>query len=512
MRNPLLLSAFALCLSLSSAKQERPNIIYIIADDMGYGDVSALNPESKIQTPHLDHMAAEGMVFTDAHSSSSVCTPTRYNVMTGRYNWRTKLQRGVVNGYEPPLIEADRLTIANLLQENGYNTAMIGKWHLGMNHPFAEPPASYKKNLKNLVINWDQPLTGTPTCNGFDYFWGHNASLDFPPYNYIENDRYQSQNLRYVDKKLMKSELGITKGFRPGWIADNFDPFETLDEFYDRSAEYILKADKDTPFFLYIPLTSPHTPIIPTSEWKGKSGLGDYGDFVMQTDAGVGQILSALDAAGITENTLILFTADNGCSPAADIDALIAQGHFPNYIYRGAKADIWEGGHRVPHIVRWPAAIKAGTQTDRLTVLGDIVATAADIIATDLPADGAEDSVSFLPTLIGKTEETAATRAIVNHSISGQFAIRTPEWKLIFTAGSGGWSKPKDKDAAKQGLPKFQLYNMIKDPQETTNLYTQFPEVEKRLYDTLMEFIENGRSTPGPKLENDVPVAFSATL
>ena len=236
-----------------------------------------------------------------------------------------------------------------------------------------------------------------------------------------------------------KDHLGIPSGFRTGPIADNFDPFQTLDEFCDRTAEYIRKHDGSKPFLVYVPLASPHTPIIPTKEWQGKNELGAYGDFVMQTDAGVGRILDALDEKGYAENTIVIFTADNGCSRAANITDMQKKGHFPSHVYRGSKADIWEGGHRVPHLVRWPAQIKAGSKSDRLTVLGDIVATMADILEADLPSDAAEDSVSFYPALQGKEKDPKGLhRGIINHSISGQFAIRTLKWKLIFAPGSAG--------------------------------------------------------------------------
>ncbi|MEM9399718.1 MAG: arylsulfatase [Verrucomicrobiota bacterium] len=475
---------------------EKPNLVYILTDDQGYGDVSALNPESKIKTPYIDQLAQEGIIFTDAHTSSSVCTPTRYNVLTGRYNWRTHLKKSVLNGYGTPLIAEDRLTLASLLRSHGYQTAMIGKWHLGMELPFIGNPKG-----KNPAIDWAQPIKRTPTSNGFDYFWGHGASLDFPPYVYIENDRYTSTNVATKSK----TDLGIKGLFRTGPIADNFDPFQTLDEFCNRSADYIRNWDGKKPFALYVPVTSPHTPIIPTNEWKGKSGIGDFGDFVMQTDAGVGRIMKAIEERGVADNTIVIFTSDNGCSPQADFEALEAKGHFANHIYRGAKADIWEGGHRVPHIIRWPAKIKPGSSTDRLTVLGDIVATMADIIGAELPDDAAEDSVSFLPAILGQSDPAKEHKAIINHSVQGVFAVRTPEWKLIFGPGSGGWSKPTDKQAEKQGLPRYQLYNMKDDPREKNNLYESQPEVVKELTRIATEIVVNGRSTSGAPQSNDTP-------
>jgi len=491
----------------SDVLAEKPNLIYILTDDQGYGDVSALNPEGKIRTPNIDRLAAQGMTFTDAHSSSSVCTPTRYQLLTGRYNWRTHLKSGVLEGYDGPLIAEDRLTWASLLQEHGYQTAMIGKWHLGMELPITQTRHEEFKRGDRIIkrthyeVDWSKPIGRTPTSNGFDTFWGHGSSLDFPPYLYIENDRYTSQS---VTKK-NATHFGIKKGFRPGWIADNFNPWTTLDEFRDRGADYVRTWDGKKPFALYVALTSPHTPIIPSEAWKGKSGLGDYGDFVMQTDAVVGAILEAIDARGIADNTIVVFAADNGCSPAAGVEALASKGHKVSHIYRGTKADIFEGGHRVPHIVLWPGKIKPGSTTDRLTVLGDIVATMADVIGVELPTDAAEDSRSFYPALLGESDPKKEHAAIINHSVAGIFAVRTREWKLAFCPGSGGWSDPKDDQAREAGLPPYQLYDMANDPGETTNLYEQRPEIVDQLTRLATDIVKKGRSTPGESQPNDTP-------
>ncbi|MHC5068404.1 MAG: sulfatase family protein [Planctomycetota bacterium] len=477
---------------------ERPNIVYILADDLGYGDVSCLNPEGKIATPHIDRLAAEGMAFIDAHTSSSVCTPTRYNVLTGRYSWRTHLKTFVLNGYGEPLISEDTQTIGGILQAAGYDTAMIGKWHLGMGLPITGPGTGPDK--KQPTVDYSAPLTRTPTSNGFDYFWGIVASLDFPPYNYIENERYLSTNVKWGDRKT----LGIQSGFRAGPIADNFDPFTTLDEFCDRSAAYIRNHSGEAPFFLYLPLTSPHTPIIPTEEWRGKSGIGAYGDFVMQTDAGVGRVLAAIDDKGIADNTIVIFTADNGCSGAAGFPELLAQGHNPSGQLRGHKTDIWDGGHRVPHLVRWPAAVAAGSTCDRLTVLGDIVATAAELVGHDLAADEGVDSRSFLASLRGlEPDPLTEHEAIIHHSVKGMFAIRTPRWMLAFCPGSGGGSAPKDDVAREQGLPEYQLYDMDADLAQQTNLIAQEPSVVAELSAMATRIVQQGRSTPGPAQAND---------
>ena len=306
---PLLLTLLCSAGMAAQAAAEKPNIVYILADDLGYGDVHCLNPErGEIATPNMDQLAAQGMVFTDAHSSSSVCTPTRYGILTGRYNWRTKLQRSVLWGFSQPLIAKDRLTVAGFLKGQGYNTAAIGKWHLGLGlrTPDGKPTNGMKAPTDG--VDWKSPITDTPVHHGFDYFYGIAASLDMPPYIYIENDRFVGA-------------ATATKEFHPnrkGPAEPDFDAVDVLPTIGRKSVEYIRQQKADKPFFMYIALTAPHTPIVPTKEWETKSGLGPYGGFVMQADATVGQIVDAVDAAGFGDNTLIVVTSDNGCSKAAD--------------------------------------------------------------------------------------------------------------------------------------------------------------------------------------------------
>ena len=481
------------CLSTSAA--DKPNILYILADDLGYGDVHALNPKrGKIATPHLDRLAAEGMVFTDAHSGSSVCTPTRYGILTGRYAWRSSLVSGVLGGMSPPLIEPGRLTVAAMLKGQGYHTACIGKWHLGLGWAKWDDPAERKKH-PGWPHDFSKPLQQGPTARGFDTFYGISASLDMPPYAWIDNDR------------LTALPTASKTWIREGPADPAFEAVDVLPGLTRKAVELINgRKQDDKPIFLYLPLASPHTPILPTAEWKGKSGLGDYGDFVMQTDACVGEILDALEKSGLAENTLIVFTSDNGCSPAAEIEALEKQGHFPHGELRGTKADIWEGGHRVPFLVRWPAKVKAGTSSNSLVCLTDLMATAAELSGATLPDNAAEDSFSFLADLSGsgKTQR----RSIVHHSIHGQFAIREGSWKLAFCPGSGGWSKPGDKEARAAGMPALQLYDLAKDIGEKENLQASRPDQVQRLTGVLEEIVAKGRSTPGPNRDNDKPVDF----
>jgi arylsulfatase A len=466
--------------AVQAADLSKPNIIFILCDDLGYGDVRCLNPQRcKIATPQIDKMAAEGMTFTDAHSSSSVCTPTRYAIMTGRYNWRTKLQSGVLNGYSEPLIAKDRLTVAAMLKQQGYTTACIGKWHLGMGIPKDEP---------------SPVITDGPTTRGFDNYFGISASLDMPPFAYIENDRF-TEPLTTTKKWL-----------REGAAAESFEATDVLPKLTQKAVEFIAgQAKNEKPFFIYMPLNSPHTPIVPSKAWQGKSSVGDYGDFVMETDWALGEVLAALDKAGIGDNTLVIFTSDNGCSKAAGIPDLQKQGHYPSGDLRGSKADIFDGGHRIPFIARWPAKAKAGSRCEQPILQLDLIATCADLAGFTLPANVGEDSVSFLPLLLGK-DQTPSRTAVVHHSINGSFAIRQGKWKLELCADSGGWSDPTPNSSDAKGLPDTQLYDLSTDLAESKNLQAEHPEEVARLTKLLEEIVTNGRSTPGPQQANDAEI------
>ena len=454
---------------------EKPNIVYILCDDLGYGDVQCLNPErGKIKTPHLDRLASQGMTFTDAHSGSSVCTPTRYGLLTGRYAWRSRLQSGVLDGYVAPLIAADRLTVPSFLKQQGYHTACIGKWHLGFTIAGADKKGGGKGKGEGApvgAITHDGPMT-----RGFDEFFGfHHA-------------------------RMMKSV------FEQDRVTQLMEPIDMLPTLAAKaSAQVTERAKSGQPFFLYLPLNSPHTPIVPSKKWQGKSGLGDYADFVMETDWAIGEVLAALDTAGVANKTLVIATSDNGCSPAANTDKLEVQGHFASAQLRGYKADIWDGGHRVAFLARWPDRLKAGSQSAQLVCHTDLMATCAEILGVKLPDDAGEDSVSILPALMGK--EIAPLRAaVVHHSISGKFAVRQGNWKLELCAGSGGWGKPGDAEATKQGLPDVQLYDLSTDVAESKNLQAEHPDVVARMTKILEQQIANGRSTPGAKQKNDAAI------
>ncbi len=489
----------------NSGSKNLPNIIYIMADDQGFGDVSALNPDSKIPTPNIDRIANGGMIFADGHSSSSVCTPTRYSVLTGRYHWRTHLQKGVLGGFSKPLISPGRTTVASLLKQHGYKTACIGKWHLGWDWPLKDGgTANDEGNFSGGFdggwnVDYTAEIKNGPCDLGFDTFFGISASLDMPPYVYVR-DRTPTE------------PATVEKAFhRKGPAAASFEAVDVLPTITEEAVKFINEQAKtDQPFFLYFPLNAPHTPIVPTGQWEGKSGINKYGDFTMQVDWTVGQILQAIDDNQIAENTLVIFTTDNGCSPAAKIPELEAAGHDQNYIYRGHKADIFEGGHRVPFVVRWPGKIKPGSRTNQLVGQIDLLATAAEIVGAKVDTNSGEDSVSFLPVLLG-TATQPIRNSIVSQSIGGQFAIRDGDWKLCLCPGSGGWSDPKPGSAALANMPTMQLYNLADDPGETNNLVDADPERVTRMKAMLRQIIDNGRSTPGPQLKNDVDVVNGQT-
>ncbi len=485
------------CLAVGAAEPPRPNIIYLLCDDLGYGDVRALNPErGKIATPNFDRLAREGLVFTDAHSGSSVCTPTRYGILTGRYAWRTRLQSGVLFGLSAPLIAPGRLTVPALLKQSGYRTACFGKWHLGLGWTGTTTDAG---DLKGGKVDYTKPLTDGPLTHGFDTFFGISGSLDMPPFVWIEGDR------------LTERPTATKKWLREGPAGPSFEAVDVLPALTRRTVEaigaYAAEARAGKPFFLYVPFASPHTPILPSPEWQGRSGLSPYADFVMQNDACVGEILAALDKHGLARDTLVILTSDNGCSPAADVKGLERLGHYPSAHYRGYKADIWEGGHRVPFICRWPARVRAGSKSAQLVCLTDLLATCAELTGQRLPSQAGEDSFSFLPALLG--EDSLASRdAVIHHSINGMFAIRQGMWKLELCPGSGGWCEPRDPAARKAGLPEAQLYDLSADPSETRNLLASRPEQVARLTRLLERAVAEGRSTPGAPQTNDVTVTL----
>jgi arylsulfatase A len=485
---------FLYLLSWQVFAQIKPNIVFILADDMGYGDVGAFNKQCQIKTPNLDKMATSGLVFTDAHSSSAVCTPTRYGILTGRYNWRSPLKSGVLTEYGSPLIPQSRTTMASMLKKQGYKTACIGKWHLGFNWATTDG-LKPTDNIEKCNLDYTKAITGGPVDVGFDYFFGIDAP-NYPPFCFMENRQLQGNPSHFY---AVRYDLDC----RAGHGVKNWKMEAILPELRTKTVKFIENAaDSSAPFFLYLPLTAPHTPIVPSTPFLGQSGLNKYADFVMEVDNFVGVVMAALQKKGILDNTIVVFTSDNGCSPQADFSYLKEKRHNPNYFFRGHKADIFEGGHHVPLIVQWPKKIKPNQSCKQTICLNDFMATFAQISHYSLSDNEAEDSYNLLPLFLKPNSSRPIREATVHHSINGSFTIRQGDWKLILCAGSGGWSFPKPgKEEA--GLPKIQLYNLKKDIAEQDNVEAQNPLIVKKMTNLLRQYVRNGRSTKGKPQTND---------
>jgi arylsulfatase A len=473
-----------------------PNIVLILADDMGPGEPSYAG--GIIPTPALDQMVKEGMNFTDAHTSSSVCTPTRYGILTGRYNWRSRLKRAVLfKPTERALMDPDRLNLPNFMQQAGYHTACVGKWHLGADWQML-PKEQVTKKDASWKIDYSKPFKNGPVDVGFDEAFFILSSLDMAPYVYLRNNKALA--LPTVDKGFPHNEYNSYQ--RIGAAATDFDASDCLADFAAESRAYIKRraeAVDKKPFFLYLPLTSPHTPIRPGKAFEGRyPQYSWYADFMAETDWVVGEVLEQLKQSGVEDNTMVIFTSDNGFAPYVKIPKMLAAGYKPSGDYRGAKATIFEGGHRVPFIVRWPAKVAAGSSCDTTICSTDFFATFADMLGKKdtIPDEAAEDSFSFAPCLEGKSE--AIRPYTIHHSISGMFAIRKGDWKLILgKSAGGGWSN--SKVTAKQ----IQLYNLKDDLAETRNLEDSHPEVIDQLVAELAKALHDGRSTPGEKQSNE---------
>lgn len=465
---PLLLLPLAGCGQEVQLPQQ-PNILIVLADDLGYGDPGCYNSDSHVSTPAIDRLAAQGMRFTDMHTPSAVCTPTRYGLLTGRYAWRSSLKSGVLFGYDPALIEAERDTLASMLGRAGYHTACVGKWHLGFG---TEKPVDYSTEL-----------TPGPLDIGFDRFFGIPSSLDIPPYLYIEGN----QAVGPLTGEIAKSDLARHGGdgfWRKGKIADDFAHDEVLDRILTESQGFLrdhVAAQDDAPFFLYVPLTAPHTPWIPKQEFRGSSQAGTYGDFVAQVDDTLGKLLATLDELDLSKDTLVIFTSDNGAHwKQSDIERYA---HLANADWRGQKADIHEGGHRVPFVVRWPGQVPEGSTRSELLVLTDLYATIGAITGTPALPGAGEDSVNALPVLLNEQLDAPPRDSAVHHSLNGMFALREGNWKYIEGVGSGGFTQIKSPENG----PSGQLYDLSKDPGEKNNLWATEAELVARLQARLEE-------------------------
>ncbi len=482
LRTVLLIPALGLPLGISHAADGQPHVVLLLADDLGYGDVQPLNPRSSIPTPAFNRLAREGMTFTDAHTPSAVCTPTRYGLLTGRYCWRTNLKRGVLNGYGLPLIEADRTTLGSLMQNAGYVTSVVGKWHLGLGIPGGQE-----------AMDLTKPLTHYPGTVGFDHSFVIPASLDFPPYVYFRD------GLATTSETVGQSAVPFPPFMRQGPRAVDFDMRGCLDRLTDEAVKIIDQMKESSqPHFLYFPLTAPHKPVLPSEMFAGTSGLGPYGDFVRQVDATVGRVIDALEAGGVLDDTLLIVTSDNGSYmyrleegkpdhvEENSIQGFRPEHHTANAQWRGTKADIWEAGHRVPFFVRLPKQANAGKRVTRVTGLIDVMATLAQWCGEALPDGAGPDSVSFASVL--SAPESASPRPpLICHSVSGMFAIRDTNWKLIAGNGSGGRQAPKGTPFAEPWM----LVNLDSDPGEQQNVAEQNPEVFARLKTALLEIKGN---------------------
>ncbi len=458
------------CVSESGESDPLPDIVIILVDDMGYGDPGCYNPESKIATPHINSFATEGMRFTDAHAGGPLCHPSRYGLMTGQFPFRTD----VSPWRQRPLIAEGQQTVPKLLKTRGYRTAMVGKWHLG-----------FQEN------GYENPLPGGPVDRGFDSYFGIRASTDIPPYFYIRGNQAVNPPSDSIGANYSEGWSPIQGAFwRAGGIAPDLELKDVLPRFTDEAISVIDNHSSATndgePLMVYLAYPAPHTPWLPSPEYEGKSGAGMYGDFLMMVDDQIGRVINALKAAGMYDNTLLVFSSDNG--PVWYDDDVERLGHDSSGGLRGMKGDAWEGGHRMPFIVRWPGKVKAGTETDKLVSFTDVMATMAEV--TGAAAEGIPvDSQSFLPTLTGRTSTGSADRApLVIKSASGAMMIRSGEWKLIDRLGSGGFTKPSRIDPG-PGDPEGQLYNLAEDPAETNNLFLERPEVVTRLQTELQQII-----------------------
>ncbi len=487
----LILTSLVTTMLIASTSADSPNIVVILADDLGYGDVQPLNSKSKIATPNFNRLAKQGMTFTDAHSPSAVCTPTRYGLLCGRYPWRSRMKRGVLGGYSKPLIKKNRQTIATVLKSAGYQTACVGKWHLGLGWAWRDQPPKDINNMgiaggKPNLVDFSKPITHGPNDLGFDHSLLVPGSLDMSPYVFVRNDRVT----QIPEQQIAKNPFPAF--YRKGEIAPDFKMDETLDLLTEVACRFISDAKADRPFFLYFPLTAPHKPVLPHSRFEGSTKLGPYGDFVTQVDWTVGQVLRALDKKGATENTLLIVTSDNGSFmyrnqdatkdhvENAKIQGFHPDNHTANGPWRGTKADVWEAGHRVPFFAHWPNRIKAGLVSKSAVCHTDILATAAEVTRTEFDEQSAEDSFSFANAFAGQSYERPP---IIHQSGSGMLAIRSGEWKLVLGNGSGGREKPKGKSFEKP----FQLFRLATDPGEQSNLIESETAKAEELFDQFSE-------------------------
>ena len=477
--------------------EKQPNIVIIYADDMGYGDLNCQNSNSKIPTPYLDQLAAEGMRFTDAHSSSGICSPSRYALLTGTYHWRR--QHGIVNSFGSPFFNNEDYTLPQMLKDNGYVTACIGKWHLGWNWTFKNEPSQEVKQWGKQRkfyhpddIDWNVPITGGPLDRGFDYYFG-DGTINFPPYAWVENEAVLTVPTEIMDINDIGFETheGAWE-FRPGPKVAGWDPYQVLPTLTDKAIDWIhQQQENQNPFFLYFPLPSPHAPIIPNQEFLGKSQAGGYGDFMYQTDWVAGQVLTALKEIGVEDNTLVIFSSDNGPERYAFERAKQFE-HYSMGEFRGLKRDVWEGGHHVPMIIKWPGQVAAGSISHEVISQVDVMATLAAIVNAQLPEGSAPDSYNLLPLITGQDYQQPLRALTVHNTFENTWGIRKGKW-LFINQSSGEHSQMPDFFKQLRNYEAFQtpslLFDMEQDPGQRTNLATQYPQIKDELASELEQVL-----------------------
>ncbi len=490
---------------LSAADQSpRPNVVIILADDMGLGDVTALNRQSRIPTPHLDKLARQGLVFTDAHAAGSYCVPSRYGLLTGRYMWRTRLgSGGNLANFAGTLIEPGRKTVANLMQDAGYQTGLVGKWHQGLDWKLHDESEREQirvdpnyQNFKN--IDFAAPAIKGPKDFGFAYSFGTAGSAEMNPAAWIENNRVTV--IPTLTTEQAKKIHGEWFGRDDNIIAEGYTMDRLVPTLSNKACEFVetaVRSKPDQPFFLYYAMTTPHNPIVPNQEFVGKSKAGTYGDFVVELDHHVGRLLSKLDELGIADNTLLFFTSDNG---PVDRTRGYSQrwvrgdtqiyGHDSTGDCSGWKGGLEEGAHRVPFIVRWPAIIKPGEECATTIVFNDVLPTLAEMMNVKLDSNTAEDGVSFYPALTGASRPVSFHKALIHNHHNGTFAVRQGAFKLIIKG-------PKTvEEVLDARVPvKYQLYDLDKDIAESTDVSAKHPEKVKQMHALLKQYVKAGHST-----------------
>lgn len=481
--------------SVALAETPTPNVVILYADDMGVGDVSYGDSEAKIQTPNIDRLAKQGMAFSDGHSSSGVCTPSRYALLTGQHHWRRF--HGIVNAFGKSVFKPGEFTIARMFQKQGYRTACFGKWHLGWDWDAIRKPGVAKKDIKLASsYDWTKPFPGGPLDQGFDHYFG-DGTINFPPYCWIQDDRFAT----IPSKPVIKSRpLAGGGSFRPGPMAEGWNPYEILPTITEKTVEWIGEQSTEKPFFAYLAFNSPHYPIVPNKEFHGKSKAGYYGDFVIETDAMVGKVMAALEKGGHTENTIVIFTADNGTEKHA-FERLGKYDQWSSGELRGLKRDIYEGGHRVPFIVSWPGKIEAGSRSSEVVSQVDFAATFAEIIGHELDSEVAIDSYNILPVLAGMDYKSPLRVATVQNTNKGSYALRQGDWVLIDASSGSHSGEPEaylkhfDLETYPKDAPGL-LFNLKDDLGQTKNLYQEHPEKVTAMRQLLKRYTDGERCAP----------------